>query len=251
MAARLTSLLPLRARRRVQQMVGIADLQARVAGLEDECRRLETQLHESREESWERSRERWRAARPDADLTWGVELKGDEFIERAAAHGAFGAGRSVLEIGPGYGRLLRSALDGGRQFSSWLGLDLSETNVAHLSGAFEDERVEFRTGDAESAELDEGIDTVLSSLTFKHMFPSFEGLLTNVAPRLSSGGLVVFDLIEGDRHYFEADGVTYIRHYPRAEIEQILQRSGLDLVAFDQVRHHPDMARLLVVARRP
>lgn len=235
----------------MQQLVGIADLQSRVARLEDEYRRLETQLHESREEGWERSRERWRAARPDADLTWGVELSGERFIERAEAHGAFGPGRTVLEIGPGYGRLLRSALDGGQEFSRWVGLDLSETNVAHLNESFDDERVEFRHGDAETAQIGDGADTVVSSLTLKHMFPSFEGPLRNIARQLRPGGLILFDLIEGERRYFEPDGVTYIRHYPRAEIEQILERSDLELVAFDEVRHHPDFVRLLVVARRP
>lgn len=206
---------------------------------------------ESAEDAWQRSRERWRAARPDADLTWGFELSGDEFIERAAEHGAFGSDRTVLEIGPGYGRLLRSALDGGREFGSWIGLDLSETNVAHLHGAFDDARVDFRHGDAESAELGTGVDTVVSSLTFKHMFPSFEGLLANVARQVNPGGIVLFDLIEGDRRYFEDDEVTYIRHYGRSEVAQILERCGLELVAFDEVRHHPELVRLLVVARWP
>jgi SAM-dependent methyltransferase len=224
-ARRLTALVP----QRVRQMVGL----------------------EARDDRWERSRARWRAARPDAGLTWGVELSGDEFVERAAAHGAFGAGRTVLEVGPGYGRLLRSALDGGHEFSRWIGLDLSEANVAHLRGAFDDERVEFRHADAESADLGESVDTVVSSLTFKHMFPSFEGLLANVARQVSPGGLVLFDLIEGERRYFEDDGVTYIRHYLRAEIEQILEANGLELVAFEKVQHHPDLVRLLVVARRP
>jgi SAM-dependent methyltransferase len=205
----------------------------------------------SRGADWARSRERWRAARPDAALTWGVELSGDAFVARAAAHGAFGPDRRVLEVGPGYGRLLRSCLEGGLEFESWLGVDLSAANVEFLAQTFAGERVRFIEGDVERVALDQPVDTVISSLTFKHLHPSFEAALVNLAPQLRGGGLVVFDLIEGRRSYFEDDGVTYIRWYSRDEITEIVARAGLEPVAFDEVQHHPEIARLLVVARRP
>jgi hypothetical protein len=44
--------------------------------------------------------------------------------------------------------------------------------------------------------------------------------------------------------------VTYIREYGRAEIEAILAGCELELVAFEEVRHHPSLARLLVVGRK-
>ncbi len=221
------------------------------ARLERRIERLESQLHESREDAWERSRQRWRTAQPTANLTWGAQISGDAFIAKADRYGVFGSGRVILEIGPGYGRLLDSVLERGLEFERFIGLDLSADNVAHLTQRFSDERVRFVEGDAERLRLEEPVDAVISSLTFKHLFPSFEGVLANLAPQLRPGGSLVFDLIEGERRYFEDDGVTYIRWYSRDEIETILASSGLELVAFDEVRHVPEMARLLVVARKP
>lgn len=237
-------------RRRLAARLGLTDLHARIHRLERRVESLETQLHESREEAWERSRARWRAARPTAGLTWDVELTGDAFIDRAEHHGAFGEGRRLVEVGPGYGRLLATALERGLPFGSYLGVDLSEQNVTHLLGRFSDARVSFVTGDVESLRLDAPADSVMASLTFKHLFPSFEAALANLARQMSVGGLVLFDLIEGKRRYFEDDGVTYIRHYERPEVESILTACSLELVAFEEVRHHPSLARLLVVARK-
>ena len=219
--------------------------------LEQGLERLETQLHESREEAWDRSRERWRSTRPTPNLTWDVSLDGDAFIERAAAHGAFGPDRAIVEIGPGYGRLLRSALSSGADFSAWTGVDLSAENVSYLTRELGDGRVTFVQEDVESFRARERVDTVISSLTFKHLFPSFERALANLRENLAPAGLVIFDLIEGERRYFEEDGVTYIRWYSRPEIEEIAARAGLEVVAFDEVRHLPTLSRLLVVARRP
>ena len=218
--------------------------------LDERIESLETRLHESHEDAWGRSRTRWRAARPTANLTWDAELTGDAFVSKAAKYGAFGADRRVVEIGPGYGRLLASAISRGERFASWTGVDLSAENVRFLEAKFERDAVHFLEADAETVELDAPADTVLSSLTFKHLFPSFEAALRNLVAQLRAGGVVIFDLIEGHRRYFEDDGVTYIRWYERGEIEEILSRVGLELTAFDQVQHHPNIVRLLVVARK-
>jgi SAM-dependent methyltransferase len=212
---------------------------------------LETRLHESREEAWERSRTRWRAAQPTANLTWDVELTGDAFIDRAEHHGAFGDGRHVVEVGPGYGRLLATTLERELPFASYTGVDLSAENVAHLRAKFSDERVSFFVADVEEVRFETPVDSVVSSLTFKHLFPSFENALANLASQMAPGGVVLFDLIEGSRRFFEDDGVTYIRAYERPEVEAIVAACGLELVGFEEVRHHPSLARLLVVARKP
>jgi SAM-dependent methyltransferase len=247
--------LPARLRRRLRAELGLDELRERVNRLEDQLQqrieRLESQLHESRDEAWERSRARWRDARPTANLTWDAEVSGDAFIEKAEWYGALGSGVSILEVGPGYGRLLGSCLERGAEFGSYVGIDLSADNVAHLSERFSDDRVRFLEADVESVRLDSPVDAVISSLTFKHLFPSFEAALGNLAPQLNPGGVVLFDLIEGDRRYFEDDGVTYIRWYTRPEIQRILGNTGLELIAFDEVRHLPEMSRLLVAARRP
>jgi len=238
-------------RRRVAALLGLPQLHGRLHQLERRVESLETQLHESREEAWERSRTRWRAAEPTANLTWDVRLTGDAFIDRAEQYGAFGDGRRIVEVGPGYGRLLATALARELPFASFTGVDLSERNVAHLSQTFADERVSFVCEDVEEVRFAEPVDAVLSSLTFKHLFPSFERALGNLAGQMAPGGIVLFDLIEGSRRFFEDDGVTYIRWYERGEIEGLLRACGLELVAFEEVRHHPTLARLLVIARRP
>jgi SAM-dependent methyltransferase len=212
---------------------------------------LETQLHESREETWERSRTRWRETGPTTNLTWGVEVGGEAFVAKAAEHGALGAGRRVLEIGPGYGRLLAACLERGASFGSYIGVDLSPENINHLRKRFPQDNVAFVQADIESVDVGEPVDSVISSLTVKHLFPSFEPALRNLAGQMRPGALAVFDLIEGHRRYFAEDGVTYIRAYSRPEVEEILKVTGLELVAFDEVRHLPDYLRLLVVARKP
>jgi hypothetical protein len=89
---------------------------------------------------------------------------------------------------------------------------------------------------------------ILSSLTFKHLFPTFEKALGNVARQADPNAVFIFDLLEGDRQYFENDGVIFIRMYTRDEVRDILARIGLRLVALDTVEHDPEHRQMLVVA---
>jgi CBS domain-containing protein len=200
----------------------------------------------------ERSRAVWRGARPRKGLTWGKELSGEAFIDKAEAHGAFAADKAVLEIGPGYGRLLHECLRRGVPFRSYMGVDISPANAAHLTKEFDRPDFDVIVGDVETAELQGPFDVVLSSLTLKHLYPSFEAALRNVERHLNPGATVIFDLIESEpRQFFPADGPVYVRWYSRAEVEEILSRVGLELVTFDDVEHDPEYVRLLVVARKP
>jgi SAM-dependent methyltransferase len=252
----LRSALPERLRRRLAAATGIEELRRRIDALEGRLdarlERLETMLHESREDLWSRSRERWRAAPPTPDLTWSAKVTGDAFVRKAEAHGAFGPDRAVVEIGPGYGRLLESCVRLGLPFRTYTAVDLSSENVAHLRERFGDrDGVEFIHADAEEVELPRPIDSVISSLTFKHLFPSFDPVLRNLARQMSDDALAVFDLIEGERRYFEEDRQTYIRWYTRDEATRMVEAAGLEPVGFDEVAHLPTLSRLLVVARRP
>jgi SAM-dependent methyltransferase len=242
-------------RRRLRTASQLAELRQRIDEIEVRLQRrieqLETQLHESREESWERSRVRWRTSKPSEDLTWGVRVSGDAFVDKARDYGAFGAEKVILEVGPGYGRLLSACIERGVEFARYIGVDLSSDNIAHLRERFPRNDVRFVQADVETVTIDQPVDAVLSSLTFKHFFPSFQPALQNLRPQLAPGGVLVFDLIEGERRYFEDDQVTYIRWYTKPEIEEILGAAGLDLVVFDEVRHLPELVRLLVVARNP
>ena len=238
------TVLPKPIRTGLRRIAGIDDLHARI----DE---LEGRLAETRDETWDRSRSRWREASPTTNLTWDEELTGEAFIAKVAANGGFGPETDVLEIGPGYGRLLRECLGTGAEFRSYLGVDLSAENVAHLTESFGTDAISFVNADIENVELDREVSLVISSLTLKHIYPSFERALANVAQFVRSGGRFVIDLIEGDRLYWEHDRATYIRHYSREEVREILERIGLTDVSFDEVEHSPGRTRLLVVATRP
>jgi SAM-dependent methyltransferase len=221
------------------------------ADLVDAAHRVRLRRLESRGDPTMRAKARWLQASPGPGLTWDRALDGGDFVAKADKHGAFGSDRVLLEIGPGYGRILRSCLQSRAPFGRYIGLDLSAENVDRLREAFADPRVEFIEGDVETADLDVEVDTVLSSLTFKHLYPSFEPALANVARQLSDRGLVLFDLIEGKRRCFEPDEITYIREYSRREVEEMLNRTGLQVRSFDEVVHDHDHRRLLVVASAP
>jgi SAM-dependent methyltransferase len=241
--AAMKAVVPTPLRHRLRQLAGISDLHARI----DE---LEERLAESREETWERSRSRWRQASPTSNLTWDEELTGDAFIAKAVANGGFSPEADVLEIGPGYGRLFRACLKSGAHFRSYLGVDLSAENVRYLTEHFGNDAVTFVQADIETVELERDFSLVISSLTLKHLYPSFERALANISSSVRPGGRLVFDLIEGKRCHWEHDRATYIRSYTRQEVREILGRIGFTSVSFDQVEHSPRRTRLLVVASR-
>lgn len=108
--------------------------------------------------TWEGSRSRWRSAEPDVDLTWGIEVTGDAFIEKVSSYGGVGPEAAVLEVGPGYGRLLGAALGKPVAFARWLGVDLSADNVKHLQGRFRQSNVRFCRDDVETLSLESPVD---------------------------------------------------------------------------------------------
>jgi SAM-dependent methyltransferase len=233
-----------RMRRRLLEAPGVSSA---VAALD---RRRLRQV-ESAGATAERSKSRWREAPPDRGLTWGDEVSGVPAVMAAEQYGVFAPDHVVLEVGPGYGRVLGAALERRAEFRRYVGLDLSQENVAHLRRTFTDPRLKIVCGDAESAQFDEPLNAAYSFLTFKHIYPSFEGALSNIGRHLRPGGRVVFDLIEGSREYFHRDQVTFMREYTRAEAAAIVARAGLRLVAIDEVVHAPGRARMLIAAEKP
>jgi SAM-dependent methyltransferase len=213
-------------------------------------RKQRVQKRQQKLEPFRRSKVRWRQVEPDEGLTWDKEVSGDAFVAKAKSYGAFGADKAILEIGPGYGRLLRACLRRKLTFARYLAVDISPTNVKYLIKQFKRTDVDVMVGDIETVKLDERFDVVLSSLVLKHLYPTFEKALRNVKRHLNPGATVIFDLVEGTHHGFQEDTVTYIRAYSRAEVEEILSNVPLELVAFDEVEHDPEYPRLLVVARK-
>jgi SAM-dependent methyltransferase len=232
----------------VKDALGLTALQEQIDRLERRIDGVETRMYESQPAISTRSRVRWRDAAPNPDLTWGKTLTGDAFVGKVLENVTL-RDKAVLEIGPGYGRVLAGVLMAEPTFRSYTGVDISRTNVEHLQRRFSDPRITFIHGDVESASVRGPVDVVLSSLTLKHLYPSLEPGLANVASQLSDTGAVCFDLIEGNRRFFEADQVTFIHEYTRQEVTAILERVGLPLVSFDVVIHAPGRERLFVVAR--
>jgi SAM-dependent methyltransferase len=248
-------LIPVKVRRALKDLLGIAVLEVRISELEERLGRSENKLTDFEKtfvsgDFWERSRNRWRGNEPSLGLTWNIELKGDNFISKAASYHAFNPDRAVLEIGPGYGRLLKAMLGQGIPFKNYLGLDLSQERVLQLKDEFANEKIEFSQGDVENVALDGTFDVVLSSLTFKHLYPTFEKSLENLATYVSAGGLFIFDLVEGEADFFEGGSDTYLHFYEKQEVLDILGRAKLEMVAFDEVEHDPEHRRLLVVAKK-
>ncbi|HEX7177441.1 MAG TPA: class I SAM-dependent methyltransferase [Pyrinomonadaceae bacterium] len=251
----IKSFVPYRVQNAMRVLLGISAIEARMSELEERLGRSEDKLDEFEKISfskdfWERSRVRWRGNEPSTGLTWNKELKGDNFISKVASYNAFGPDSAVLEIGPGYGRLLKAMLTQGVSFKNYLGVDLSPDRVRQLKETFANEKIDFRQGDVENVALDGTFDVVISSLTFKHLYPTFEKSLANLTTYVNLNGMLFFDLVEGKANFFEYGGETYLHFYQKSEVLEILGRTNLELVAFDQVEHDPEHVRLLVVAKK-
>ena len=206
-------------------------------------------LLDSKEHMKIQARKRWIDAKPDLYLTWNKEVSGDAFIKKVLKYDTFQPNKNILEIGPGYGRLLKAILKENLPFKNFYGVDLSAENISYLKKTFTTPNVHFICGNAEDMQLGITFDMVISSLTFKHIFPTFEKVLYNVSTHMKKGSMIFFDLIEGNLAIFEEDG-TYMKFYSKSQIKDILQHSRLELVDFDNVTHSPGRSRLLVIAKR-
>ena len=170
-----------------------------------------------------------------------LEAGGLRFFRRAE-HGA--GGRAGIR------QVLRSFLARGIPFKEYYALDISERNIEYLREQFPRPDIHFMRADIEDVSLPFRFDVGFSSLTFKHLYPSFEAALRNCARNMSPGGRFIFDLVEGDQAHFVNQGRAYVRRYGREEVLEILGKTGLDLVTFDEVVHDRHYRRLLVVAAK-
>jgi 2-polyprenyl-3-methyl-5-hydroxy-6-metoxy-1,4-benzoquinol methylase len=205
---------------------------------------------ESEEHLINETRKRWVQSNPDLHLTWNRDISGDAFIQRVLMYTTIQSGKNILEIGPGWGRLLKAILKENLSFENYYGIDISEKNIAYLKNTFQTSNIHFIHGNAEDVKLNTIFDIVISSLTFKHIYPSFEKLLINISQYVSKKGMVFFDLIEGNVAFLERDGNTFIRYYKKEQLKEITRRSNLDVVGFDKVIHAPGYSRLLVIAQK-
>jgi SAM-dependent methyltransferase len=244
----MRKLIPKKLRNTIKNSLGITALNEQIEKLNERTERIEN-INKLLVDDWERSRIRWSNCDPDSELTWGVELDGGNFISKVNSFNVFANDKSILEIGPGYGRLLEACIAQKVPYRNFDALDLSLNNVNFLKGKFSETNITFIHGDIEKVTLNAKYDILISSLTFKHLYPTFVNGLRNISKFLSSGSMLFFDLMEGDNLTFEKkDDITYIKEYSQEEIKELLASLNIDIVAFDYVYHDPQHKRLFVAA---
>jgi SAM-dependent methyltransferase len=180
---------------------------------------------------------RWRRDESDASLTWGNIITGDGFIDQVERLFSFTPEQRILEIGPGYGRLLETLLRRGHPFKEFVGLDLSPPRIARLTTRFGAQNIKFTIGNCDSYLPNALFDLVLSSSTFEHIFPSVQQSLRTICSCLKPMGMAFIDFISIDeclgtsRAYFEnGAGGAFIRIYSRDELYTLFAAAGLEIV---------------------
>jgi SAM-dependent methyltransferase len=187
-----------------------------------------------------RSQQRWRGDENPAGLTWGVEMTGDPFVDFLLAHATPAEHATIVEIGPGYGRITASLI-GRVPFSRYIGLEISAARVKRLRERFTDPRLKFREADILAGmDLGRMADLTIGSAVFEHFYPDFARVLAAVGRFTGSGGQILFDLLcigdalaSSDR-WSEEDG-TYIRVYSIAELIKLFGDSPFALDALGHI----------------
>lgn len=200
------------------------------------------------------SQRRWRELTEEHGLTFGSVMTGDALWDRYAHHHRFKLTDNILEIGPGYGRILATALDRRIPFASYIGVEISQDRVAKLRSRFETERrVRFELGDIDEWRGVRNFDVVLCSATFEHLHPDCRAALANLRRQVNPGAHLFIDFIATNTpgFHYEVAG-TYVRRYPEAELRAIFTECRLPPIAIENVSigQTPvgDVHRLLVVS---
>lgn len=190
-----------------------------------------------------RSKTRWGGSEPDVSLTWGRPMTGDTFFEAVERHAGTAriAGKRVLEVGPGYGRLLRTLRGRGYGHAGYVGLDLSAERVQRLTRELGDDTTRFVCGDAMQDVVGSGFGLCISSATFEHLYPSFVQAIANIRRQMASDGVLCIDFkqYEPGMLYscasFEREGGAFVRIYSRAELERTFARCGLAIEGLSSI----------------
>lgn len=192
------------------------------------------------------SQVRWRSDEPDAGLTWGIRMVGDEFVRFLVTHVRFEDSSTIVEIGPGYGRILKTLLEQGIPFRRYIGLEISAARVAHLREQFRDQRIEFHEADVlGSVDLNGVADLTFSSAVFEHLFPDFGAAMNTISAFTRPGGSAVIDFVRDDNNLEKSaswfDQETYIRVYSLSELKAFFENSGFCLKEAARISFGPDI----------
>lgn len=142
----------------------------------------------------------------------------------------------MLEIGPGYGRLLQGLQKQSIDIASYVGVDLSQARIERLNQDFGNSSIQFLAGDARSVDLSayERFNLLISSSTFEHISPDFGTALQHLSHFLEDGAIAILDLIDyGDPTLSRYEGCptgVFVRIYSVDEIEKIITNAGFEVL---------------------
>jgi SAM-dependent methyltransferase len=200
------------------------------------------------------SQTRWKADEPAAGLTWGVMMDGKSLWSIYLRTRSFAPSDRVLEIGPGYGRLLTTALEASVPFDDYVGVEMSPVRVKTLKKKFSDGRVKFKVGDVNIWRGNREFDVVICSSTFEHLFPDCRKALINLRSQVAAGAHLFIDFIgtEATSAGFEPTN-TFVRCYRSEELRSLFAECGYSVVDVVPVVLNPggqsrEIARKLVIA---
>jgi len=187
-------------------------------------------------ELFEISQRRWKGDEPPPGLTWGHLMTGDSFVDTLQVHWRPSNDTRMLEIGPGYGRILSTLLQRQIPFRSYCGVEISLARTVRLSEQFTDERIRFENGDINTHEFSEPADVVISSSTFVHLYPDCSKALKNIRSQVSKNAVIALDFMDPAHHRGMGfhDGGTYVRYYSRDELDQIFTESGYAVISMPE-----------------
>jgi SAM-dependent methyltransferase len=224
---------------------------------------LELELKKNEHERLLRvSKERWSADEPDPGLTWGVSMSGENFVEFVLQHVTLTDNSIIVEIGPGYGRILNALLSHEVRFRRYIGLEISPRRVNRLSKKFQDPRIEFHQTDIlAGVELNATADLTISSAVFEHLYPDFSRAIGTISGFTRPGGAAVIDFVRDESDvdksssWFEKE-TTYIRTYSRNELKDLFEKTGFSLNELQGISFGPDIdnreiTRTVVLATKP
>jgi SAM-dependent methyltransferase len=210
----------------------------------------------------ELSQARWKGDEDDASLTWDQLLTGDSFLDLVLKHHTFTGQETILEVGPGYGRLLSTILERRLPYGRYVGMELSPRRVERLTQKFQAPTIRFLQGDILDDTVEVCADLVLGAATFDLLYPSMLKGLHNVhhMSRIGTKLFIDFILYPGDDDlcmtlaYFESKP-TFIRVYSRTEIEELLTQAGFRILELERMtigkdRFGAEVRRALIIADR-
>ena len=169
-------------------------------------------------------------------------VDGSAFIAETIKRFVFSSDTRVLEIGPGYGRLLDEILARKIPFKAYVAVELSSDRVNKLKEKYkDDDRISVVNGDVETFSHTSPFDICLSSSTFSHLFPNFMTAIGNISKSLVIGAQLHFDVSEGHSGGFQQDGRTYGRCYSVEELQEFKDSGGVfGDVSVERITHGKD-----------